>query len=82
MIEPKVWSRERFPIVYEEGEAKAVLVDIDVFEQIEMILENLFNRESEPEDAVLTASNLLPELIELVQREQPNLNWEQQLDEL
>lgn len=82
MIEPKVWSRERFPIVYEEGEAKAVLVDIDVFEQIEMILENLFNRASEPEDAMLAASNLLPRWIETAQTQNPTIDWERQLDEL
>ena len=82
MIEPKVWSRERFPVVYEGGEAKAVLVDIDVFEQIEMILDNLFNRESEPEDAILAASNLLPQLIAHAQHTEPTANWEQMLDEL
>ena len=82
MIEPKVWSRERFPVVYEGGEAKAVLVDIDVFEQIEMILENLFNRESEPEEAIVAASNLLPQLIARAQNTEPAETWEQTLDEL
>ncbi len=78
----QLWKRERFPVVYEAGEAKAVLVDIASFAQIELILDNLFHRETEPEDALLTDSEALPQLLARAQQEPPSTNWRQELDEL
>ncbi|MCP4112033.1 MAG: hypothetical protein GY749_41985 [Desulfobacteraceae bacterium] len=43
MIE-KLWSADLFPIVYENDKAKAVIVDMESFEKLEMILDNLVNR--------------------------------------
>jgi hypothetical protein len=77
-----LWSREKFPIVYEGGEAKAVLVDVVSFAQIELILDNLFNREVEVEDAVLAASTVLDQLIMHAQKEKPSVDWEKELNEL
>jgi hypothetical protein len=79
---PNIWSRERFPVVYEGDEAKAVLVDVVSFAQIELILDNLFNREAELEEAVLTASNILEQLIVWAQKESPSTDWEKELNEL
>lgn len=76
----QLWKREHFPVVYEAGEAKAVLVDIDSFAQIELLLDNLFHRETEPEDALLTNSEALRQL--LARAQPPAANWRQELDEL
>lgn len=82
MVELNPWTLERFPVIYEGGEPKAVLVDIATFEQMELILDNLLNREGEPEDAVLAASGVLEELIERTRQEPTTTDWERRLDEL
>lgn len=76
------WKQERFPMIYEAGEAKAVLVDIASFAQIELILDNLFHRDGEPEDALLAQSVALRQLVSRAQQETPSANWRQELDEL
>ncbi len=82
MSTPSLWVREKFPVLYEGGEAKAVLVDVATFNQIELILDNLLNREAEPEDAILAASPLLKQLVAQVRQEKPAVDWRQELDEL
>ncbi len=77
----QLWKLDRFPVLYEAGEAKAVLVDVASFAQIELILDNLFHRESEPEDALLTNSVALQQLLARSQQESPSANWRQELDE-
>ncbi len=81
-FELNIWNRERFPVVYEGDEAKAILVDITSFAQIELILDNLLNREVEPEDAIVGASALLRKLVEQASQESPSADWEQELSEL
>ncbi|MCK6626586.1 MAG: hypothetical protein L6R45_15585 [Anaerolineae bacterium] len=81
-VSSNLWNRNRFPIVYEGNEAKAVLVDVESFTQIELILDNLFNREVEVEDAVLAASTILEQLITHAQKESPAVDWEKELNEL
>ncbi len=77
------WTRERFPVVYEGTEAKAVLVDVDSFAQMEIIMDNLLNREEEPEDAIIAASRLLQIVLkESRQSYFVSNDWEQELDEL
>ena len=78
----QLWKRECFPVVYEAGEAKAVLVDVASFAQIELMLDNLFQRETEPEDALLAESEALQQLVARAQQEPPSANWRQELDEL
>ncbi len=82
MIAAPFWNRDRFPVVYEGNEAKAVLVDMISFAQIEIILDNLLNRDEEPEDAVLAASAVLQNLLVKVIQESPSTDWEQELHEL
>jgi hypothetical protein len=77
-----LWTRDRFPVVYEGGEPKAVLVDVATFEQVELILDNLLHRESEPEDAILVASGVLERLVARARQEHPTADWERELDEL
>jgi hypothetical protein len=72
MAQTTLWMRDRFPILYEGGEAKAVLVDMTSFIQIELIIDNLLNREEEPEDAVLAASTLLQRLVAQARQEPPS----------
>jgi len=69
MTETTSWIRDRFPILYEGGEAKAVLVDITSFDQMELIIDNLLNREEEPEDAILAASAVLQRLVAQARQE-------------
>ena len=75
MAETTFWVRERFPIVYKEGKVKAFLVDATSFAQIELILENLLNREEESEDAILAASAVLQRLAAQARQEPPSLDW-------
>jgi hypothetical protein len=82
MTETTLWIRDRFPILYEDGEAKAVLVDITSFDQMELIIDNLLNREEEPEDAILAASAVLQRLVTQARQEPPSSDWERELDEL
>ena len=82
MTETTFWIRDRFPIVYEGGEAKAILVDITSFNQMELIIDNLLNREEEPEDAILAASAVLQRLVAQARQEPRSSDWERELDEL
>ncbi len=82
MAETIFWDQEQFPIVYEEGEAKAVLVDIVSFNQMEIIVDNLLNREAEPEDAILAASTALRQILARAKQQPPTADWEKALDEL
>ncbi len=82
MIAQRPWTRDRFPVLYEGNEPKAVLVDVETFAVMEMIMENLLYRDSEPEDAVLAASGILKRLAEQAQRETAVNDWEQELDDL
>lgn len=82
MAETSFWTIERFPVVYEGGEPKAVLVDIASFAQVELILDNLLNREEEPEDDLLVASDALRQLLAEARAQPPSLDWERELDEL
>ena len=82
MAETALWIRDRFPVVYEGSEAKAVLVDITSFDQMELIVDNLLNREEEPEDAILAASAVLQRLLAQARQEPISADWERELNEL
>lgn len=81
MIE-KFWSADHFPLVYENDKAKAVIVDIESFEKVEMILDNLMNRGAESEDNLLVASGLLKKLVGESKKISPSDNWRNELDGL
>ena len=80
MIPEKFWSKNRFPIVYQDNEPKAVMVDMDSFDKIELILDNLTLREAEPEDAFLVASGLLEKLVEEAKASPVSQDWVKDLD--
>ena len=80
MITEKFWSKDRFPIVYEDDVPKAVMVDMASFDKIELILDNLAHREPEPEDTFLAASGLLQKLLKEVKVSSPTEDWIKNLD--
>ncbi len=82
MLAEKFWSKDRFPLVYENDEAKAVIIDMKTFEKIDLILNNLMNRDTESEDNLLTASGLLEKLAEEAGKSSPSKGWRAELDEL
>lgn len=82
MIADKIWSRDRFPVLYENDQPKAFLVDVQSFEKIEHLLDNFFNLAEEPEDRALVASGVLKELIEEVEAREPSPDWETEIDNL
>lgn len=82
MCAQKFWSKDRFPVVYEHDHAKAVIVDLGSFEKIEMILDNVMNRDLEEEDKMLVASGLLQELLNEAQATSAGHDWRAELDEL
>jgi hypothetical protein len=52
-------TQKHYPVIYEADQPTAVVVDIESFRQIEMILDNLLNRQGEPEDEVIAAASAL-----------------------
>ncbi len=82
MSDVGLWTLDRFPVVYDQGEPKAVLVDVASFGKIQTILDNLMDRNLEPEDAILAASGLLEKLVEQARATPSSNDWEQDLDEL
>ena len=82
MIYEKFWARERFPVVYEKDEAKAIIVEMESFEKIEMILDNLINRDIEPEDGILAASALFQKIVSDAKKMEPVGDWRKALDEM
>ena len=81
MDETTFWIRDHFPVLYEGGEAKAILVDIASFAQMELIMDNLLNREEEPEDAILAASAVLQRLVAQARQEPASPDWEEEYDD-
>jgi len=51
-------------------------------EERELYLYNVLNRDTEPEDARLVASGVLPDLLKQAQGEPPSSDWERELEEL
>lgn len=82
MAESAFWTIDRFPVLYENGKPKAVLVDMMSFAQIELIIDNLLNREEEAEDSLLAASAALRQLVAQAKSIPLSTDWERELDEL
>jgi hypothetical protein len=82
MILDKFWSKERFPMVYEKNKPKAVMVDVETFDKIELVLENLMYREEEPEDRVLISSGLLKKMVDDAKNIETVNDWRRELDAL
>jgi len=77
------FKKEMFPIIYENGIEKAVLVNVEIFNKLEVIIDNLLHIESEVEDDVIAQSDEIVQLIEECNKTKGySLNWEAELDEL
>jgi len=78
-----LWQTDQFPVLYEHGRPKAVVVDLETFKRLGLILDNLFNREPEPEDILIAESAELKQLIAQVHAvATPTPNWKQVINEL
>ena len=70
-------------MIYEGDEVTAVVVDIDTFRKIEIILDNLFNREGEPEDELIaSASALWQRMIHDAKQDENRTDWLTELYDL
>jgi len=77
------WQLDQFPILYEHGQPTAVVVDLETFRRLELLLDNLFDREAEPEDALIAEAAGLKQLIAQVQAvATPMPDWKQAINEL
>ena len=70
------WQADQFPVLYEHGQPKAVIIDLETFKRLELILDNLLNREPEHEDDLITEAIELKQLAVQVQAvATPMPNW-------
>lgn len=77
------WNSKQFPTIYDGGRPTAVIIDIDSFEQIEVVMDNLLNRGSEPEDDLIVQSDALRRLAkQVLATAESTGDWEKALDEL
>lgn len=77
------WRADQFPVLYEHGQPIAVVVDLETFKRLELILDNLLNREPEPEDTLIAETAELKQLIAQVQAAAtPMQDWKQVINEL
>lgn len=77
---------EEFPVVYEHGEARAYIVDIQKFQEIELLVDNLMHLRKEDEDALIRDSGILDVLIARAKEEVAERGrskcWQEQIDAL
>ena len=52
-----------FPVILEQGEAKAIVMDMQKFRELELLIDNLINLREEDEDAVIIELGVLEKLI-------------------
>jgi hypothetical protein len=75
-----------FPVILEHGEAKAIVMDMQKYRELELLIDNLINLREEDEDAVITESEVLEKLIRRARDESKKLprrtNWGDELDAL
>lgn len=77
------WSAKRFPLIYDGDKPTGVIIDLRSFAQIELVMENLLNREAEPEDDLLTQSANLQHIAhQVLATAEPLIDWEKSLNEL
>ncbi|HET90014.1 MAG TPA: hypothetical protein ENN99_04625 [Chloroflexi bacterium] len=81
--ETLLWRVDQFPVLYEHGQPKAVVIDLETFKQLELILDNLPNREPELEDALIVEAAELKQLVAQVRAvARPMPDWKQVISEL
>ncbi len=77
---------EEFPVVYEQGKARAYIVDIQKYQEIELLVDNLMHLRKEDEDALIRDSGILDVLIARVKEQVAERGrskcWQEQIDAL
>jgi len=81
MLAERFWSEDRFPVICEDNHPKAVM-DMETFEKIGMIPDNLMNRETEAEDRLPNSSGLLEKLVDEARKTPPTRDWRTEPDKL
>lgn len=73
-----------FPVIMEKGKPKAFVVDIQVFQLLQVMVDNLIHRDAEAEDALLAASETFQRLLAQVEAEEetPSPHWREELHAL
>jgi hypothetical protein len=75
-----------FPTIFEKGQPRAVIVDIQKYRELELLVDNLINLREEDEDALLLDSGMLEKLVakakEESRRSSVHSEWEDQIDAL
>lgn len=79
-------SGARFPMIFEQGQPKAVIVDIHKYREFELLVDNLINLREEDEDAILRESGILEKLVAKARQESRSsgeqTQWEDEIDAL
>jgi len=75
-----------FPMIFEEGKAKAVIMDMEKFRELELLVDNLINLRQEDEDALIKDSGVIEKLIARARKEaitpSSGTNWVEEIDTL
>ncbi len=79
-------SGGNFPVIFEQGQPKAVIIDIERFREFELLVDNLINLREEHEEAILADSGILEKLIAKAKEESRAAGtppkWEDEIDAL
>lgn len=75
-----------FPVIVEKGEAKAVIMDMEKYRELELLVDNLINLKEEDEDAMIKDSGVIEKLIARAREEaiktSSGTNWVEEIDVL
>ena len=75
-----------FPVIFEKGEAKAVIMDMEKYRELELLVDNLINLREEDEDAIIKDSGVIDKLITRARKEakkaSSGTNWVEEIDAL
>ncbi len=75
-----------FPVIVEKGEAKAVIMDMEKYRELELLVDNLINLREEDEDAMIKDSGVIEKLIARAREESikasSGTNWVEEIDDL
>ena len=75
-----------FPVIVEKGEAKAVIMDMGKYRELELLVDNLINLREEDEDVMIKDSGVIEKLIARAREEaiktSSGTNWVEEIDAL
>ena len=75
-----------FPVIIEKGKAKAVIMDMEKYRELDLFVDNLINLREEDEDAMIKDSGVIEKLIAKARAEavkvSSDTNWVKEIDDL